>query len=112
MTFSELNLSESLLKTIKENQYSSPFPIQIEAIPAILEGKSVVGSAQTGSGKTLAFVLPILELFQRKKADRSLHLKVLILVKSRSLMKLIRALVISCLLSYCCRCLHLHPQFC
>jgi ATP-dependent RNA helicase RhlE len=85
MTFSELKLSESLLKTIAENQYSNPFPIQIEAIPAILEGKSVVGSAQTGSGKTLAFVLPILELFQRKKIDRSLHLKVLILVPTREL---------------------------
>jgi ATP-dependent RNA helicase RhlE len=85
MTFLELKLSEPLLKTIAENQYSNPFPIQIEAIPAILEGKSVVGSAQTGSGKTLAFVLPILEIFQRKKADRKLHLKTLILVPTREL---------------------------
>ncbi len=85
MSFLSFNLSQSLLKTIEFNQYKSPFPIQIQAVPAILEGKSVVGSAQTGSGKTLAFVLPILELFQRKKVDRKLHLKVLILVPTREL---------------------------
>jgi ATP-dependent RNA helicase RhlE len=85
MTFQSLGLSESLLKAIAEQQYSEPYPIQIQAIPAILEGKSVLGIAQTGSGKTASFVLPILELFQRKKTTRNLHLKVLILVPTREL---------------------------
>jgi ATP-dependent RNA helicase RhlE len=85
MTFEALNLSKSLLKIIAEQQYSAPFPIQAQAIPCILEGKNVLGIAQTGSGKTASFVWPILEIFQRKKASRNLHLKVLILVPTREL---------------------------
>ena len=85
MTFQSLGLSESILKAVIEQQYKAPYPIQIQAIPAILEGKSVLGIAQTGSGKTAGFVLPILELFQRKKPARNLHLKVLILVPTREL---------------------------
>jgi ATP-dependent RNA helicase RhlE len=85
MTFPSLGLSESILKAVVEQQYTKPYPIQTQAIPAILEGKSVLGIAQTGSGKTASFVLPILELFQRKNPNRSLHLKVLILVPTREL---------------------------
>jgi ATP-dependent RNA helicase RhlE len=85
MTFQSLGLSESILKAVTEQQYKAPYPIQIQAIPAILEGQSVLGIAQTGSGKTASFVLPILELFQRKKPTRNLHLKVLILVPTREL---------------------------
>ena len=85
MSFESLGLSESLLKAIAKQQYPSPFPIQQQAIPAILAGKDIQGIAQTGSGKTASFVLPILELFQSKKANRSLHLKVLILVPTREL---------------------------
>ena len=85
MTFSSLGLSESILKAVTEQQYTEPYPIQIQAIPAILEGQSILGIAQTGSGKTASFILPILELFQRKKPNRNLHLKVLILVPTREL---------------------------
>jgi ATP-dependent RNA helicase RhlE len=85
MTFQSLGLSESLLKVIAEKQYSRPYPIQNQAIPAILAGKDVLGIAQTGSGKTASFVLPILDLFQQKKVNRNLHLKVLILVPTREL---------------------------
>ena len=85
MSFESLGLSESLLKAIAKQQYPSPFPIQQQAIPAILAGKDIQGIAQTGSGKTASFVLPILELFQRKKPLRNLHLKVLILVPTREL---------------------------
>ncbi|MEA5457999.1 DEAD/DEAH box helicase [Arcicella sp. LKC2W] len=85
MSFESLGLSESLLKAIAKQQYPNPFPIQEQAIPAILSGKDIQGIAQTGSGKTASFVLPILEFFQRKKAVRSLHLKVLILVPTREL---------------------------
>lgn len=85
MTFQSLGLSESILKAVAEQKYTSPYPIQIQAIPAILEGKNVLGIAQTGSGKTASFILPILESFQRKKLVRSFHLKVLILVPTREL---------------------------
>ena len=85
MTFQSLGLSDSIVKAVHEQQYKEPYPIQIQAIPAILEGQSVLGIAQTGSGKTASFVLPILELFQGKKTIRNLHLKVLILVPTREL---------------------------
>jgi len=85
MTFASLGLSASLLKGIDEKNYTEPFPIQEQAIPAILAGKDIQGIAQTGSGKTASFVLPILEMFQRKSPTRNLHLKVLILVPTREL---------------------------
>lgn len=85
MTFSALQLSESLLKAIAEKEYNAPYPIQIEAIPAIIAHQDILGIAPTGSGKTAAFVLPILSIFENKKANRSLHLKVLILVPTREL---------------------------
>lgn len=85
MSFKKLGLSVSVLKAIAEEGYENAYPIQKDAIPSILSGHDLLGKAQTGSGKTASFVLPILELFQRKKADRSLHLKVLILVPTREL---------------------------
>ena len=85
MPFSNFGFSENILKNIAEKGYLKPYPIQTEAIPSILNGKSLMAKAQTGSGKTAAFVLPILELFQRKKIERKLHLKVLILVPTREL---------------------------
>lgn len=85
MPFSSLGLSESLLKIIFEQHYSQPYPIQKEAIPAILQGKDVLGIAQTGSGKTASFVLPILELTQNKKLSRNRHVKTLVLVPTREL---------------------------
>lgn len=85
MTFASLGLSASLLKGIEAKNYTEPFPIQEQAIPAILAGKDIQGIAQTGSGKTASFVLPILEMFQRKSPTRNLHLKVLILAPTREL---------------------------
>ena len=54
-------LSEPLIRALESAGFTSPTPIQAQAIPAALEGRDVLGSAQTGSGKTAAFVLPILE---------------------------------------------------
>jgi len=85
MSFASLGLSKSLLKAIAAQHYTTPFPIQQAAIPAILAGKDIQGIAQTGAGKTASFVLPILELLQRKGDSRTLHLKVLILVPTREL---------------------------
>ncbi|MEN8724468.1 MAG: DEAD/DEAH box helicase [Lentimonas sp.] len=60
MTFHEFGLHESILKSIDEFGFKEPTPIQAGAIPHILEGRDVIGSAQTGTGKTAAYALPIL----------------------------------------------------
>lgn len=60
MTFHEFGLDESILKSIDEFGFKVPTPIQAGAIPFILEGRDVIGSAQTGTGKTAAYALPIL----------------------------------------------------
>src|SRR6202049_3664467 len=59
--FTDLRLSESALQALRDVGYESPSPIQEEAIPALLEGRDVIGQAQTGTGKTAAFGLPIME---------------------------------------------------
>lgn len=59
-TFTELGLHPSLLKSLKDQGYTTPTPIQAQAIPAVLEGRDLFGIAQTGTGKTAAFALPIL----------------------------------------------------
>ena len=60
MNFVELGLSPSILKTLANNNYDKPTPIQAQAIPPVLDGIDIVGLAQTGTGKTAAFSLPIL----------------------------------------------------
>src|SRR6202042_1056669 len=60
MSFSALGLSETILQGVKAMGYSEPTPIQLRAIPLVLAGRDVIGSAQTGTGKTAAFALPIL----------------------------------------------------
>lgn len=59
--FSDLGLSESLVKTLEDNGYGHPFPVQKRAIPFLMKGLSSIIEAPTGSGKTLAYVLPIVE---------------------------------------------------
>lgn len=60
MRFEDLNLHSSLLKAVKDQNYTQPTAIQKKAIPLVLKGNDVLGSAQTGTGKTAAFALPIL----------------------------------------------------
>ncbi len=60
MPFSKLGLSPALVEGVKAMGYVDPTPIQLRAIPLIMEGRDVIGSAQTGTGKTAAFALPIL----------------------------------------------------
>jgi ATP-dependent RNA helicase RhlE len=67
MTFEDLKLAETLLRAVKAEGYTTPTPIQKQAIPHVLAGKDVLGCAQTGTGKTAAFTLPIL---QRLSVDR------------------------------------------
>ena len=65
MTFDELNLIDPILKALKEEGYTTPTPIQEQAIPHVLEGKDLLGVAQTGTGKTAAFTVPILQVLHR-----------------------------------------------
>jgi superfamily II DNA/RNA helicase len=60
VNFTQFNLDARLHAGIKHLGYHTPTPIQIQAIPAALEGRDLIGTAQTGTGKTAAFVLPIL----------------------------------------------------
>ncbi len=66
-TFTELGLDPLLLKALETEGYTTPTPIQSQAIPSVLDGKDLLGIAQTGTGKTAAFALPIL---QRLAANR------------------------------------------
>jgi ATP-dependent RNA helicase RhlE len=85
MPFKSLGLSAPLLQAITEQSYSQPYPIQIAAIPSVLQGKDILGIAQTGSGKTASYVLPILQNLQHKRAATVRHCKVLVLVPTREL---------------------------
>lgn len=61
MAFSKLGLSSAMLRGVQAMGYVDPTPIQLRAIPLILDGRDVIGSAQTGTGKTAAFALPVLQ---------------------------------------------------
>lgn len=78
MQFESLNIIEPILKSLKEEGYTIPTPIQVQAIPIVLQGTDLIGCAQTGTGKTAAFAVPVLQLlsnnksFERKRKIRSL----------------------------------------
>ncbi|MGD1018888.1 MAG: DEAD/DEAH box helicase [Verrucomicrobiia bacterium] len=74
MPFKLLGLSEEVLRGVQAAGYTEPTPIQLRAIPLILAGKDVIGSAQTGTGKTAAFALPILTLMKTHGKCRCLVL--------------------------------------
>ncbi|MEO6291442.1 MAG: DEAD/DEAH box helicase, partial [Burkholderiaceae bacterium] len=91
-SFGNLGLSPAILNAVKLQGYETPTAIQTEAIPAVLAGKDVLGSAQTGSGKTAAFCLPLLQqlLVQQQGTARSVrhagrYTSALILVPTREL---------------------------
>src|SRR5437762_10330414 len=76
MPFIKLGLSPAVLEGVKAMGYVEPTPIQLRAIPLVLAGQDVIGSAQTGTGKTAAFALPILTLLgQHSRAPRVLVLE-------------------------------------
>lgn len=85
MPFSSFGLSSALLKVLSDQNYRQPYPIQREAIPAILEMKDVLGIAQTGSGKTASYVLPILTNLLKNVDSKNRHARVLVLVPTREL---------------------------
>jgi ATP-dependent RNA helicase RhlE len=89
MPFSNLGFSTAvlpvLLRALAERAYATPTAIQSAAIPAILQGREVLGSAQTGSGKTAAFVLPILHQVALSASTSPRRTQALILVPTREL---------------------------
>jgi superfamily II DNA/RNA helicase len=62
--FGNMGLDEKILRSIEKLGFETPTPIQLQAIPALLAGRDLMGQAQTGTGKTAAFVLP-LPMFRR-----------------------------------------------
>ncbi|MCH1929019.1 DEAD/DEAH box helicase [Shewanella sp. A25] len=87
MSFSALSLTPQLIHTLAELGYQQPTPIQLEAIPAILDKQDVLAGAQTGTGKTAAFALPILQQLLAKEAplDALKAIRALVLVPTREL---------------------------
>ena len=84
--FSDLGLAEPLLRALETKGYADPTPIQQQAIPALLEGRDLLGIAQTGTGKTAAFSLPSLHrLAANPKARMSASCRMLVLSPTREL---------------------------
>ncbi|MDA9556895.1 DEAD/DEAH box helicase [Vibrio sp.] len=94
MSFNSLGLSAPILKAIEEQGYSTPSPIQEQAIPAVLKGQDVMAAAQTGTGKTAGFTLPILEMLSNGPRVRSNQARALILTPTRELAAQIQANVV------------------
>ena len=84
MNFTDLQLIEPIAKALKEEGYTQPTPIQQQAIPSILQGRDLLGTAQTGTGKTAAFAIPILQNLTQKNL-RNNQIKALILTPTREL---------------------------
>jgi len=85
MNFDQLGLSQPLLRAVKAEGYDTPTPIQVQAIPLVLEGKDLMGCAQTGTGKTAAFGLPILQLLDQRPAGTPRRIRCLVLTPTREL---------------------------
>ncbi|MDP1900506.1 MAG: DEAD/DEAH box helicase [Rubrivivax sp.] len=89
MQFTELGLAEPLLRAVREHGYETPTPIQIQAIPAVLQGGDLLAGAQTGTGKTAGFVLPMLQRLMAHPSKRDARgrvaIRCLILTPTREL---------------------------
>ena len=83
--FQSLGLSETLLRAVKSEGYTTPTPVQEQSIPPLLEGRDVLGVAQTGTGKTAAFALPVLQIMSRKQPQGKRFIRALILSPTREL---------------------------
>jgi ATP-dependent RNA helicase RhlE len=84
--FASLNLAEPIAKAVAAESYTTPTPIQAQAIPPALEGRDLLGIAQTGTGKTAAFALPALShLARNPKSPKSRSTRILVLAPTREL---------------------------
>ena len=85
MSFKTLGLSAPLLRAIKEEGYTTPTPVQKQAIPVILKKQDVLAGAQTGTGKTAGFTLPLLQLLGEHTPHGKRRVRALILTPTREL---------------------------
>ena len=87
MSFDSLGLSPDILRAVAEQGYREPTPIQLQAIPAVLEGRDLMASAQTGTGKTAGFTLPLLQhlITRQPHAKGRRPVRALILTPTREL---------------------------
>lgn len=84
MSFTNLELTQPLLKALEKQGYTTPTPIQKQAIPQVLKGKDLLGVAQTGTGKTAAFSIPLIQLLDSSVNPKK-GIKALILTPTREL---------------------------
>ena len=86
MEFHSLSIIEPILKSLQEEGYTTPTPVQEQAIPIVLQGTDLLGCAQTGTGKTAAFAVPILQLLSVKHTnDKKRKIRSLIVTPTREL---------------------------
>ena len=85
MSFSTLGLSAELLRAVAEKGYTQITPIQLKAIPVILEGRDILAGAQTGTGKTAGFTLPMLQRLNTQPPGAKRTIRALILTPTREL---------------------------
>ena len=85
MQFTDLKIIEPILRSLNEEGYTNPTPIQAQAIPYVLEGHDLLGCAQTGTGKTAAFSIPILQHLCSPESRGNKGLRALILTPTREL---------------------------
>ena len=85
MSFASLGLADALLRAVDEKGYTSPSPIQTQAVPPILAGRDVMAAAQTGTGKTAGFTLPLLQRLTQGRPARANRVRALVLTPTREL---------------------------
>jgi ATP-dependent RNA helicase RhlE len=86
MSFQSLNIIQPILDSLKDEGYTTPTPIQEQAIPIVMQGNDLLGCAQTGTGKTAAFAIPILQLLSANKInDHKKRIRSLIVTPTREL---------------------------
>ena len=85
MSFEDLKLNPAIIKAILDAGYTTPTPIQKQAIPELLSGHDIMASAQTGTGKTAAFMLPALHLLASPSKTQGRGPRVLVLTPTREL---------------------------
>ncbi len=85
MSFDSLGLKATLLQAVADTGYTTPTPIQQQAIPAVLGGRDIMAAAQTGTGKTAGFTLPMIQLLGEREPVKSNHIRALVLTPTREL---------------------------
>src|SRR5688572_537531 len=87
MSFSTLGLSEAIVRAVSEAGYTTPTPIQAQAIPKVLSGGDLLAGAQTGTGKTAGFTLPLLHLLSTSEAGKK--------ITNKTMPRAVRALILT-----------------